>query len=130
MPASLPLARQAVRQLVTALDLGKDKSFAAEVAVGEAVSNVVEHAYRGTPGTLNVRGMVEGDKVVFEVEDQGEWRARRDEGRGRGLQFMRMLSDAVEVKRTTQGTAVRLSLALNGAPSGSASGAQTDGEAV
>jgi len=130
MPASLPLARQAVRQLVTALNLGKDRSFTAEVAVGEAVSNVVEHAYRGTSGTLNVRGKVEGDIVVFEVEDQGEWRARRDEGRGRGLQFMRMLTDAVELKRTTHGTAVRLSLALNGAPSASASGAQTDAEAV
>jgi CheY-like chemotaxis protein/anti-sigma regulatory factor (Ser/Thr protein kinase) len=79
------------------------------VAAGEAIGNVIEHAYHGKNGALRVRGRATEEAVTVEIRDFGEW--HRDdavEGRGFGLPLMRAFADAVEVERTPFGTRVEL----------------------
>lgn len=47
------------------------------VAAGEAVANVVEHAYGPRGGEVFVQMTVRGREVVAEVRDTGRWRASR-----------------------------------------------------
>jgi serine/threonine-protein kinase RsbW len=62
------------------------------LAVNEAVSNSVEHAYRpATPdGTVELTFWTESGAVCIEVVDHGEWRIPSDQptGRGRQITFM------------------------------------------
>jgi anti-sigma regulatory factor (Ser/Thr protein kinase) len=79
------------------------------VAAGEAIGNVIEHAYRGKNGALRVRGRATADAVTVEIRDFGAWhRDAAVEGRGFGLPLMRAFADAVEVERTPFGTRVEL----------------------
>jgi serine phosphatase RsbU (regulator of sigma subunit)/anti-sigma regulatory factor (Ser/Thr protein kinase)/ABC-type transporter Mla MlaB component len=61
---------------------------AVQHAVGELVTNVIDHAYTGDPGPLTVTGDLRADgSVRIEVSDRGRWRERVPEvsGRRRGL---------------------------------------------
>ncbi len=112
-PSTLRLVRQAVRQLTTALSLDSRSAASLNVAVGEAVNNVIEHAYGATPGTVSLHAERDGDMLHIEIKDHGRWRPeRQDETGGRGLILMRELVDAVEVRSTPAGTVTRLSIAL------------------
>ncbi|MGQ0568262.1 MAG: SpoIIE family protein phosphatase, partial [Armatimonadota bacterium] len=100
IPSSLPLVRQAVHQLATNLGLEPDRTAALQIAVGEAVNNVVEHAYGVTPGFIRIRAGQEANEVVVEVQDSGRWRRHRVDGGGRGLKIMRSLVDRVHIATT------------------------------
>ncbi|MFP5023266.1 ATP-binding protein [Pseudonocardia phyllosphaerae] len=89
------------------------------LAVNEAVSNSIEHAYAGAPsdvpeGTVTLRGDVEQGpvcprlRVRFEVTDTGCWRdPSGDPGyRGRGLSMIEACADDVDVERGPDGTTV------------------------
>jgi len=55
------------------LGLDDDETFALQMAVDEACSNVMEHAYRGrTDGKLSLRVEAVDDEVVITLHDQGE----------------------------------------------------------
>jgi anti-sigma regulatory factor (Ser/Thr protein kinase) len=54
------------------------------LAVGEAVLNVMEHAYSGRPGVVTVRGEWQGEALTVLVADQGQWRAPVERGGGAG----------------------------------------------
>jgi anti-sigma regulatory factor (Ser/Thr protein kinase) len=76
------------------------------IACSELVTNACEHA-SGEPGSVAVRGRIEGDSVVLEVEDDGGGFARPkarvladvgdDDEHGRGLFIVDELTDRVEV---------------------------------
>ena len=53
--------------------VGEDDIFAVTVAVGEAVVNALQHAYRGTEGAVEVAVELEHDIVRATVSDQGLW---------------------------------------------------------
>jgi anti-sigma regulatory factor (Ser/Thr protein kinase) len=92
------------------LALTNAQRFSLITAVGEAVANGVEHAYRGEPpGTLEVRLWNDDDIVAVEVEDHGRWRPfqRRDE-RGRGIVLMHELMDHVRITSAQNKTVIRL----------------------
>lgn len=111
-PHTVRVVRQAFRRLAAALPVGPDAAAAFEVALGEAVNNIVEHAYGATTGNVQVRAWREGTDLVAEIEDHGQWRQERREGRGHGLQIMRALIDSAEVTRTNSGSIVRLAMSL------------------
>lgn len=115
-PASTREVRQAFRRLAEALHLDRDRTAVFEVALGEAVTNVVEHAYGAAGGELDVHVWQEGDTLIAEIKDRGRWRTEPREGRGHGLQIMRSLLDSVEVERGSSGTIVRISLARAPSP--------------
>jgi serine phosphatase RsbU (regulator of sigma subunit)/anti-sigma regulatory factor (Ser/Thr protein kinase) len=113
-PSTVRVVRQAFKRLAVALQVDPTIAAMFEVALGEAVSNVVKHAYRATQGDVHVRAWREGDNLVAEIEDHGQWRQERSEERGHGLQIIRALLDAAEVIRTSSGTIVRLTISLSG----------------
>ena len=78
-------------------------------AVSEAASNVVEHAYGPSGGSVTIRAKREPDRVHVAIRDTGEWRAfEPGRHRGRGLQLMQGLMDHVEVESSATGTIVTM----------------------
>jgi anti-anti-sigma factor len=127
-PASLALVRQALARLCMARRVEEDRALGLIVATGEAVNNVVEHAYGARSGTVSVRARVEADMLRVEVQDRGCWRTPRTQERGGfGRDIMRALVDAAEWETTPEGTRVRLMLRLAG-PSLSVPASQVPGE--
>ncbi len=86
------------------------------LAVNEAVSNSVEHAYPSdVDGLVRISADVEQDGTLcVVVADDGRWRVPPAElsDRGRGLLLMRENVDQVVVDRTSGGTSVSLCRSL------------------
>ncbi len=84
------------------------------IALNEAASNSVLHAYASTPerGHVRVSLTIDDDAVTAVVFDEGQWRERRDRHDGRGLELMGALMTDVQVEPTGGGTAVRLTRRL------------------
>jgi anti-sigma regulatory factor (Ser/Thr protein kinase) len=87
------------------------------LAVDEAVSNAVEHAYRDaeSPGDVEVRCGFAGDGdgprwAAVSVIDHGVWRPiPPNRGfRGRGLQMITNLTDWRTIERSAEGTTVTM----------------------
>ncbi len=113
---SLTLVHEAT--LRTAVCAGFDELTAGEiaVAVNEAMTNVVEHAYRGEPGhQVTIRFLPDAGGLRIELEHRGEaprklpreadprlLAAERRTG-GLGVQLMRKLMDRVEHEEPAPG---------------------------
>lgn len=78
------------------------------VAAGEALSNVVQHAYPEAPGEMVLSARLASDSVELVVEDRGAWHPDAEQDGGWGLRLMYELMDSVEVEHTAEGTAVRM----------------------
>ncbi|MGB6224454.1 MAG: ATP-binding protein, partial [Pseudonocardiaceae bacterium] len=81
------------------------------VAVGEACTNAVEHAYGPGGGTVSVHLELQLPDVLATVRDTGRWCPPRGdnrgrENRGRGTQFMRNCSDDLRIDHGPTGTNV------------------------
>ncbi|MBV8489626.1 MAG: SpoIIE family protein phosphatase [Candidatus Eremiobacteraeota bacterium] len=116
-PVVSPIARAIVDRVVASIDISDEKRFGVLVAVGEAIANAVEHAYRGsTPGLLRLDIEVQALQLVVTIEDFGRWRpfVRREE-RGRGIELMHAFMDGVQIKTTRDSTAIVLKALLGAA---------------
>jgi anti-sigma regulatory factor (Ser/Thr protein kinase) len=83
------------------------------LASSEAVTNAVEHAYRGRePGSVEIDGTIRGGELVLTVRDHGRWARSQPSDRGRGTSVIQALVDDVEVERRDDGTEVRLRRSL------------------
>jgi serine phosphatase RsbU (regulator of sigma subunit)/anti-sigma regulatory factor (Ser/Thr protein kinase) len=78
------------------------------VAVSEAATNAIEHAYGPIEASYRVEGWLSEDRVIVTVTDSGSWRERRGVGRGRGTDLMRELMDRFELYPSEAGTVVEL----------------------
>ncbi len=110
LPLVAPIARSFLHRLCDEYALTSAQRFSLITAVGEAVANSVEHAYRGEPvGDLVMRTHVDNETISVEVEDHGRWRPfqRRDE-RGRGIVLMHELMDHVRITSAQNKTMIRL----------------------
>jgi anti-sigma regulatory factor (Ser/Thr protein kinase) len=111
IPLAAPIVRSLLHRFCDWHDIPSQQRFALITAVGEAVANAVEHAYRGeeNPGYLYVRAKAHDEVVTVEVEDHGRWRPfqRRDE-RGRGIVLMHELMDRVRITSAQNRTAITL----------------------
>jgi anti-sigma regulatory factor (Ser/Thr protein kinase) len=89
---------------------------AIELAVSEAVANVVVHAYPDEPGEVRVAADVENGELEVVVVDDGEgFRPGPAPGLGLGLALMRHSATAFEVRdRPLGGVEVWLRFALEG----------------
>jgi anti-sigma regulatory factor (Ser/Thr protein kinase) len=108
-PTAPARVRPALRRLARHAGLDDDLMMSVLVAAGEAMSNVVLHAYADEHGAMDVRAWVEDGGVTVEVEDHGRWREARHE-HGHGLAVMRRLVDECEIQTGPDGTIVRLSV--------------------
>lgn len=125
-PSTPGSARRQLRQWLQVLGWPGEEAEDLVLAVNEAVSNAVEHAYSSSVLTrdhrrpeveLHVTDTVELDdaqhdsrRVTMTVTDGGHWRPRSVSPgfRGRGLQMMRALTESVEVTATGTGTRVKM----------------------
>ena len=75
-PMSATIARRFVSRYARVARLSPERSFDLVIAVGEAVANAVEHAYRGATGDFVLRLDYRDGRIVGEVRDLGTWRER------------------------------------------------------
>ncbi len=106
-PSSAAIARRLAVRYARVAKLPPERTFDLTIAVGEAVANAVEHAYRGTTGDFVLRLSANGGKIFGEVQDLGKWREGRPAPeRGRGLSILRATTLQFELNRSSQGTTV------------------------
>ena len=110
VPLVAPIARSFLHRFCDEYGLSHAQRFSLITAVGEAVANAVEHAYRGeTPGEVVLRTSVDEETVSVEVEDHGRWRPfQRREERGRGIVLMHELMDHVRITSAQNKTIITL----------------------
>ena len=86
------------------------------LAVSEAATNCVEHAYPvGTSGgTVELTFWTEAPHLCLEIVDHGTWRPPADQPahRGRGIEMMRRVMTTVLIHYDRRGTRVFLSYPL------------------
>lgn len=116
VPASCPQARHDVSAAVQ----GRGVDVAAvELAVSEAVSNVVLHAYRDRPegtehGPIHLRVTADSGGVWVLVADDGVGMSPRDDspGLGLGLRVIASASDELSIIQGEPGTRVHMRFAV------------------
>jgi anti-sigma regulatory factor (Ser/Thr protein kinase)/anti-anti-sigma regulatory factor len=115
-PVAVTATRAALEAWLAALGVDDLTATAIQHAVGEAVTNAVEHAYtdlrdlRDGPRTVEVRAeLTDAGVVEIAVADHGRWRAPSEHPyRGMGLTMAVELIDDVRLDRRESGTTVRL----------------------
>ena len=120
VPASCTEVRYAVRDALAdaAVNLAD-----VDLAVSEAVTNVVVHAYRDRdpadgPGRVRVALTVDDDAICVVVDDDGVGlRPRTDSpGLGIGLPLIASLCDMLELEHRDDGTRIHMRFALAPTP--------------
>jgi anti-sigma regulatory factor (Ser/Thr protein kinase) len=116
-PDSLAIVRQAVTGIAEVLGMDGDRIDDLKVAVTEACTNVVMHAYDHRPGLVEVQAWPGDDALVVTVRDEGEGIVPRAErvspGLGLGLQMIAALADDLRITAGEQGgTSVRMGFSL------------------
>jgi anti-sigma regulatory factor (Ser/Thr protein kinase) len=104
-PVTPSVVRQRLREWLAAWSLPADQLDDIVLAVSEAVSNSVEHAYLDQPlGMVDVRGGIETTpdrkhRVTIIVRDHGCWRSPPSdhENRRRGIPLMRAYMESVTI---------------------------------
>jgi anti-sigma regulatory factor (Ser/Thr protein kinase) len=108
-PRELAGLRRNVREWLDRAGVAEPAAEDVVLAVNEAASNTIEHAYGLRDAQFAVRAHRDGDTVIIEVSDNGDWRAPAPPSdRGRGLDLIRSLMDDVNVQVGPGGTTVRL----------------------
>ncbi|GGM75023.1 bifunctional protein kinase/phosphatase [Lentzea pudingi] len=108
-PAELSPLRRAATTWAGLAGLSDDAAYDLELALGEAASNVVDHAYPEGGGTFDTTLESTGRGVRVAVTDHGRWRPPpADKGhRGRGLGMIRAISDEDDLQAGENGTTIR-----------------------
>jgi serine/threonine-protein kinase RsbW len=111
-PGDLAALRAEVRRWLAPFALAGDAEDDLVLAVNEAASNSVEHAY--TPptadDTVELTFWTEPHAICLEIVDHGQWRTPSGEptGRGRGIEMMQRLVAFVLIHHDNRGTRVLL----------------------
>ena len=115
VPESVATIRRKAREVAECC--GADEQRAADItlAVSEAATNVVVHAYRETDqGRLALAAAVDDGEVCFEVVDDGDGLTPRVDspGLGLGLPLIARLTDRFEVRPRGGGRGTELFMAF------------------
>jgi len=119
---SVPTARRAVVEAARAAGASERVLADVALAVSEACTNVVEHAYRGqsAPGTLSISTEPHGSALEIVVSDEGSGVRPRDDspGLGMGMALMAAVADGVQIDHDGAATRLHLTFELTVAESG------------
>jgi anti-sigma regulatory factor (Ser/Thr protein kinase) len=117
-PQQLSAIRRDVRRWLGPLALSEQARRDLLLAVVEAASNAIEHAYApaASNATLEVTFWTEPGTVNVEITDHGRWQppAPRPMGRGLGIALMQRLIDSVAIHFDRRGTRILLTHPLPG----------------
>ena len=118
VPDSVARLRQAVARFGESVGVRERALDDLCLAVSEALTNAVVHAYRGgDPGPVLVRAAADDDHVAIEVEDHGMGVVPRADSPGLGLGLPLIVSVCQEssvAARAGGGTVVRMTFARSG----------------
>jgi anti-sigma regulatory factor (Ser/Thr protein kinase) len=115
------VARQALSGVADTF--GWDAAFSDDVrlALSEACTNVVQHAYRNatSPGDMVVSILIEAGRLLVAVSDDGMGivSPSHSDGLGLGLPLMRTLSDELQLNSSDGHTEVRMAFSPTSAES-------------
>lgn len=113
---ALPIVNDFMAGCCRAFGLDDEATFAIRLAVDEATTNIIEHAYNGESGSIDLRCWIENCDVFVELRDRGKsfrpadvpppttrgpLRARRVGGLG--LHFMRQMMDEIKFSQDDEG---------------------------
>jgi serine/threonine-protein kinase RsbW/stage II sporulation protein AB (anti-sigma F factor) len=107
-PASVPALRGDVAAFARSAGIGEPLLSAVKLAVSEAVTNAVVHAYVGSrPGPVHVVAWIDGDRLLVEVSDDGGGMMPRldSPGLGIGLPFIADTADSLDITSSSRGGA-------------------------
>ena len=112
-PGSVGVARHAVRKLARAVGSPEQE---VALAVSEAVSNAVIHAFRhGKEGSVRVRARRDGGQLLVRVVDNGVGMVPdlNSPGLGVGTSLISRLSDQATFESSDDGTTVTMRFRAN-----------------
>jgi serine/threonine-protein kinase RsbW len=113
---SVPVARRALLAVAEAAGAADEQLEAVALAVSEALTNAVVHAYAGRPGQIRVSAWTASQELVVVIADDGNGlQARSDRpGLGVGLGLIATLSDEFEILQPPSGgTEVQMRFCLS-----------------
>ena len=120
MPADLGLLKEArdfAARAAQDFGLNEGACYDVKVAMSEAVTNAIRHGSSSPEDPIRIAVAAEGPALVFEVLDTGRFiprvmrRGELSES-GRGLEFMRVLMDEVDLRPGDRGTLMRFTKRL------------------
>jgi anti-sigma regulatory factor (Ser/Thr protein kinase) len=115
---SVPRARRLVAEFARQAGVTGRRLDMLRLAVSEAVTNAVVHAYRGRPGTVKVTGAIASGELWVLVSDRGCGYQTPPEKPGLGLGLV-LIADACDdfviTERAEGGTEARMQFVLRGA---------------
>jgi anti-sigma regulatory factor (Ser/Thr protein kinase) len=116
-PENVAVVRHALGGFGDALDVPDQALADIKLAVTEACTNVVVHAYPdGREGPLEVQATLSGEQLTVVVRDEGQGITPRPDspGLGLGLPLIASLADTVQLGRDEEGrTEVRMGFSLD-----------------
>jgi serine/threonine-protein kinase RsbW len=116
---NVAVVRHAFGGLAEALDIDDQTLSDIKLAITEACTNVVVHAYNGAEGPLEVELSVEGRRLTVVVRDRGRGIVPRPDspGLGLGLPLIATLAESLELgKDDADHTEVRMTFSLDADP--------------
>jgi serine/threonine-protein kinase RsbW len=117
IPGSVPRLRRNLLEAISGRGFDED---AVGLAVTEALTNAVRHAYQGSQGPVTLSVTQSADRLVVVVTDEGigarsfTARSGSDRGRGMGLPLLHELSAGARVEPGSSGTTVTMGFARAG----------------
>jgi anti-sigma regulatory factor (Ser/Thr protein kinase) len=107
-------ARDFADDVAAEFGFDEEARYEVKLALSEAVTNAIEHGSSSTEDPVRIHAVEESGALVFEVLDTGRFVPRVTRGSampesGRGLEFMRLMMDEVDLRPGRRGTLLRLS---------------------
>jgi anti-sigma regulatory factor (Ser/Thr protein kinase) len=105
-------ARDFAERAAEDFGLNPNACYDVKLAMSEAVTNAIQHGSSSPKDPIRIVVLAEGPSLVFEVLDTGRFiprvmrRGELSES-GRGLEFMRVLMDEVDLRPGARGTLMR-----------------------
>ena len=115
IPGSVPRLRRNLLEAISGRGFDED---AVGLAVTEALTNAVRHAYPGSQGPVTLSVQQSADRLVVVVADEGigarsfTARSGSDRGTGMGLPLLHELCASVRVDPGNSGTTVTMAFAV------------------
>jgi anti-sigma regulatory factor (Ser/Thr protein kinase) len=103
-PRVLAEVRRTLRRWLYERGAGAEDMSEVTIAVNEACTNAIEHAYSPAPAAFELTARTDDGDLTVVVRDTGTWRTPRGQHRGRGLKIIEAAMDDVELNRSATGT--------------------------
>jgi anti-sigma regulatory factor (Ser/Thr protein kinase) len=114
-PEELRHIRASIRSWATARHLTSDVQGDLLIALGEATSNSVRHAFRNSPpGEIDIRLSLNDSELSVRVSDNGRWLppSDKDDQLGAGTRIIRSVSGQFQRTHSENGTLVNFTLPI------------------